>query len=222
MLKRISYPLTSRPPLYPGTPEIACTEGKSIGKGDGANTTIVTLSTHSGTHVDAPRHFCPGGKTTREMLSDHLTLFPVYCLDLPAEPKAAIRIPDLEPRVRDIPDARGIFLRTGMYRIRASNPGRYCRDHPWIHPEIPAFLRSACPALGLFGTDTISISSPAFRTEGRTCHKAFLCDRDPLLLAEDLDLSDPELTKGPFTVTIYPWLVEDLDGVPVFAFAELP
>jgi kynurenine formamidase len=221
MLKRISYPLSPRSPAYPGTPDISRADGKSIDKGDSANTSLLTLSTHAGTHIDAPRHFCHGGKTTREVLFDQLTVFPVYSVDIPVKPGAAIRIADLEHYAAKIPDAKGLLIRTGMFRIRASEPNRYCNDHPWIHPEVPAFLRAACPTLVLFGTDTISISNPQFRNEGRECHREFLCKDNPILLAEDLDLSDPGFIACRFSITIYPWIVDDLDGVPVHVFADI-
>ncbi|PKG32894.1 cyclase family protein [Methanoregula sp.] len=222
MLKRISYPLTPQSPLYPGTPEITRAEGKSIGRGDSANTSILTLSSHAGSHIDAPLHFCTEGRTTREILKDRLTISPVYCIDLPVKPATGIRIRDLEPYTRQIAGTKGLLIRTGMHRLRASDLGRYCNDHPWIHPEVPAFLRTTCPSLILLGIDTISISNPQFRSEGRQCHRAFLCHDNPILLAEDLDLSDSELSDVGFSVLIYPWIVDDLDGVPILAFAEIP
>ena len=222
MLKRITYPLSPQSPLYPGTPEISRSISKSMGRGDSANTSLLTLPTHAGSHIDAPLHFCPGGRNTREMLQDRFTLTPVYCIDIPAMSSIAIRIPDLEPYQRQIADAKGLLIRTGMYRQRSSNPGRYCSDHPWIHPEVPPFLRTACPSLHLFGTDTISISNPQFRTEGGECHRAFLCHDSPIILAEDLDLSDPGLPNIVLSLSIYPWIVDDLDGVPILAFAEIP
>jgi len=221
MLKRISYPINPQSPLYPGTPEFVCSKEKSIEKGDNSNTTILTFSSHTGTHIDAPHHFCPGGKTTREVLGNSLTLSPVYCIDFPKDSATPIRILDLEPHIWKMPGAKGILMRTGMSRFHSSDPKRYCRDHPWIHPEVPEFLRSTCPSLILFGTDTISISNPQFRPEGRECHRQFLCGARPILLAEDLDLSDPALVTGPFSVTFYPWIIDNLDGVPVLAFAEL-
>lgn len=222
MLKRISYPLSSQSPLYPGTQGIFRVDGKSILKGDSANTSLLTLSTHSGSHIDAPLHFCPGGKTTREILRDQLTLSPVYCLDIAAKPETAIRIADISHSATKIADAKGLLIRTGMFRTRTSKPDHYCTGHPWIHPELPEFLRISCPGLILFGTDTISISNPQFRNEGRECHRAFLCHEKPILLAEDLDLSDPDLVTNRFAMTIYPWIVDDLDGIPVHIVAEIP
>ena len=220
MLKQISYPIYSQSPLYLGTPPISCHEVKSIAKGDSANTTIISLSSHTGTHIDVPRHFCPGGKTVQDILGEKFELSPVYCIDVTAKPKNSIGISDIQPLIGQIPDAKGLLIRTGMHQFRATDNNRYCSGHPWIHPELPAFLRIAFPSIRLFGTDTISISNPQHRDEGRECHRAFLCGNRPILLAEDLNLSDPSLTSGSLIVTIYPWIVDKLDGVPVLAFAE--
>jgi kynurenine formamidase len=107
-----------------------------------------------------------------------------------------------------------------MFRYRNTDPEKYSSDHPYIHPELPEFLKSACPDLIVFGTDTISISNPQHRDKGKASHRAFLCSEKPVLLAEDLDLSDPALTAFSLAVTLYPWIVDELDGVPVLAFAE--
>ena len=107
-----------------------------------------------------------------------------------------------------------------MFRYRKTDPEKYCSGHPWIHPEIPEFLRTTCPKLRLFGTDTISISNPQHREDGTACHRAFLCGNNSIILAEDLDLSDQTLTTSPLVVIFYPWIVNDMDGVPVLAFAE--
>jgi arylformamidase len=221
MMKRISYPFSSKSPLYPGTPPTTFREIKSIAQGDSANTTLITLSSHAGTHIDVPRHFCPGGKTTREMLGTELSLSPVYCFDILAGTGTGIGITDLKPYASRLKDAAGIFIRTGMYRLRATDPETYMTGHPWIQPDLPQYLRSACPSLRMFGIDTISISNPQHRTEGRECHRAFLCREKPIIIAEDLDFSDPFLTSGPLSVTIIPWINDDLDGVPVQIFAEV-
>jgi len=219
---RISYPVSSKAPLYIGTPPVSFQPIKSIQRGDSANTTLISLSSHVGTHLDVPRHFCRGGKSVRDFFQDSTEIAPVYCLNIAKGPQEAVRITDLEPHLESVPDAAGLFLRTGMFALRAPNPDGYVSLHPWIHPEVPDYLRSVCPLLILFGTDTISISNPRYREEGRECHKSFLCGERPILLGEDLDLSNPGLLGGPFQVEIFPWIIDNLDGVPICAFAELP
>lgn len=217
---RLSYPVTRDTPLYPGTPAISCQPVKSLHQGDSSNTSLISFSSHTGTHIDVPRHFCPDGKTARDVLKVTTEISPVFCLNISTKPQEAIRIADLKPHLESVPDAAGLLIRTGMFRMRASDPARYITHHPWVHPEVPDYLRTICPSLLLFGTDTISISNPDFRSEGKECHRAFLCGEKPILLAEDLDLSDPDLMIGRMRLEIYPWIIDDLDGVPVQVFAD--
>lgn len=219
MLKKISYTLSAGSPLYPGTPAMELQSLRSMEKGDSANTTRISISGHAGTHIDLPSHFCPGGKTALELLGDHLQVAPVYCLDadIPAgQPVAASCL-------RGLPEDRrtaGIFVRTGMSRYRQDDPGRYAAEYPGVHPDLPLFLKDRYPLLKVFGIDTLSVSHPSRRTEGHACHRAFLCGDRPVLILEDLDLSDADLVAVPLAVHIYPWVRDRLDGVPVMVFAE--
>lgn len=206
--------------MYPGTPPVTFHEIRSIQKGDSANTTLLSLSTHTGTHIDVPRHFCPAGKTVREIIGEMLDLAPVFCVDIPVGPGSPIGVPDIRPFIGRLRGAAGLLVRTGMYMVRATDPKMYCNNHPWIHPDVPSYLRLECPSLRLFGTDTISVTSPSHRNEGRECHRVFLCDDNPILIAEDLDVSDPLLSSAPLHVSIYPWISDAPDGIPVQVFAD--
>jgi arylformamidase len=219
---KISYPLTSSSPLYPGTPPIEYHAIKSIEYGDSANTTSIVVPTHAGSHIDVPRHFCHQGDSVKKIFQSSLEIFPVYCIDVQTHREKFIRIADIEPNIYHCRDAVGILFRTGMFHHRSKDSSRYCHEHPGIHPKIPDFLKKTCPSLKIFGIDTISISNPQYREEGRECHKRFLCGDNPILLAEDLDLSDPRLLSGPLNLEIFPWIIDDLDGVPICAFVELP
>jgi arylformamidase len=58
----ISLPITSEMPTWPGDPR---PEFKAVSTLDmaGIQVSQLTLGTHTGTHLDAPRHFIPGGRT---------------------------------------------------------------------------------------------------------------------------------------------------------------
>jgi len=134
-----------------------------------------------------------------------------------AEP---IRIYDLLPHLDAIRASRALFIRTGSGRLRESDPDAYAREHPWVHHEVPGFLRMENPALRLFGIDTISVAIPAEPEEGAEAHRAFLCDSHHIFLLEDVDLSYGRLLEEPWTLRIYPMVFDDLEGVPVVALAE--
>jgi len=221
MIVPVSYPLDGASPLYPGTPPMTITPQKSMATGDSANTSMISFSSHAGTHIDAPRHFCPDGASVSAVLAPETIFDPAVCIDLPREGDTPIGAGDLRPFLPGIRDAEALLIRTGMCRLRQEHPERYASSHPWVHPGVPDLLRRQCPDLRLFGLDTISISTPSHRNEGRESHRSFLCGSPPILLLEDVDLTTELLAGSPFTLRIYPVVHDDLDGVPVVALARV-
>ena len=219
MIIPISYPLNTGTPLYPGTSGIKIVAEKSMSRGDSANTSIITMSSHAGTHVDVPRHFCQKGRSVFDTFQRVNSFSPTYCIILPAIADQGIRADDLIELISEKGDAEAILIRTGSCELRSTDPASYASEHPWVHADVAELLRKGCPKLRLLGIDTISISTPAHRLEGRNSHRAFLCHKNPICLLEDADLSSV-LSVDRFTLTLFPWLIEDLDSVPVTAFLK--
>lgn len=225
MPRLISYPLSRSAPLYPGTPPLGISQSKSIAAGDSSHTSMITFSSHSGTHIDLPRHFCQNGAVVTDILSPETIFAPVFCIDLPLEgdqPITPDNLKELLSQIDGIRNAAALLIRTGAFRLRAISPDLYASVHPWVHPALPAYLRQVCPQLRVFGMDTISIATPLHREEGRAVHRAFLCEAHLILLLEDLDLSSKELLDGAFRLRLYPIVYDNLDGVPVIAVADIP
>src|SRR3989475_10217458 len=57
----VSVPLDANLPSYPGNTPFTLEPIKRIARGDSSNVSTLHLSAHSGTHVDAPRHFFDAG-----------------------------------------------------------------------------------------------------------------------------------------------------------------
>src|SRR5215510_7534535 len=57
----ITAPLSPSLPVYPGDPEVTITPIAQLQWGDAANVSRLVLSSHTGTHLDAPRHFFEEG-----------------------------------------------------------------------------------------------------------------------------------------------------------------
>jgi len=219
MIISLSYPITKKTPLYPNTPPIVINPFRSIKQGDSANTSIITFSNHLGTHIDAPSHFCQQGKTILNCLEYDSSFFPTYCIQVQKFASNEICVNDLVGSIPYISDAEAVLIKTGWHNIRKDDPERYSNDHPWVSPEVPSFLRLECPNLRLFGLDQISVSSVLHRTKGHDCHRKFLCEEKSILLLEDLNLSDIQI-KGSFWLHIYPYIIDDIDGIPVVGILE--
>jgi len=58
----LSVPINEQTPVYPGDPKTQIQATGSL-ENDGFQDHVVTLGTHVGTHMDAPAHMIPEGKT---------------------------------------------------------------------------------------------------------------------------------------------------------------
>jgi arylformamidase len=68
----ISLILHSSMVHWPGDPPFSIAPVKSLDQGDSSNLSLVRMGTHTGTHVDAPRHFIPNGPAISEVPLDVL------------------------------------------------------------------------------------------------------------------------------------------------------
>ena len=67
-------------PAWPGTPRFKKIFEKQIEQGDDCNSSILTMDSHAGTHIDAPFHFLKGKKTA-EQLDLNKLMGPALVLD---------------------------------------------------------------------------------------------------------------------------------------------
>jgi len=142
------------------------------------------------------------------------------CIGIPKAGGEPIRIHDLLPHLDVIRGVRALFIRTGCGNSRESDPGAYAGGaRPWIHHEVPGFLRMQNAGLRLLGVDAISIATPTEPEEGAKARRAFLCDHPHIFLLEDVDLSYDRLLEGPWVLRLYPVVFDDLEAVPVVALA---
>jgi arylformamidase len=221
VIVRVSYPLTMAIPLYPGTPPLIRKSHRSIVNGDVSNHFLAGFSLHSGTHIDAPLHFCPMGSSVADVLGPENSYYPAYCWDITRGTDQRITVSDLHSIDHAAyTKAQAILIRTGLCHIRSSCPEDYARKNPVIDPDVAAFLRSAYPCLKLIGIDAISVANYLHKEEGRSCHREFLCRNPPILILEDADLADDRLMQKPFTLTLYPVLLDNIEATPVIAIAE--
>jgi len=59
----VSLPIAETLVSWPGDPTVRISRFSDLEKGDQATVSEICMGVHSGTHIDAPAHFIPGGKT---------------------------------------------------------------------------------------------------------------------------------------------------------------
>lgn len=147
----LTYPLSAGMPVYPGDPQVEVDEVLTI-PADGCSVRSVHLGTHSGTHLDAPAHVIPDGRTVDRVLPGELT-----------GPAAVLQPPDLVPGQRiDAAMLAAAWGETGGYPpvvLVATGWDRYWgTDDYQRHPVLTTDAASALVAVGVhvIGVDTAS------------------------------------------------------------------
>ena len=62
----LSHPLATGMPVYPGDPAVTIAPAPTVAA-DGVAVARLDLGSHAGTHLDAPVHVIPGGRTVEEI-----------------------------------------------------------------------------------------------------------------------------------------------------------
>ena len=222
-MNNLTYPLCNDTPVYGGGESPAIKPGKRILADDSCNTLEISLTNHTGTHIDLPAHFDATGKTLTDYPAGFWYTEKIECLFMDMNktylPGELIDRVVFEQLIRDNIncDTEVILLKTGFCEKRDSEI--YWKEPPGIDPQLPDFLRETFPRLKFFGMDLISVSSFANREAGRQAHKAFLKHSRPILPIEDMNLcSLPETLSN---MLIAPLYIKDADGAPCTVFANI-
>jgi kynurenine formamidase len=212
---RLSYPITESMPLYPGTRPVLIEKTKTIQKGDSCNTLFISLSNHTGTHIDAPRHFFDSGRSIDDYDIEELIFRKPEIIDCPKGPAGVIGVEDLQGSTNKT-DVDFLIIRTGFSAIRQKDVYAYCHQNPCLEPEAAQWLKSSIPRLRAVAIDCISFSSPLHREMGREIHKILLGNNEgrskPICLIEDLNM--PAAIHQLDEVQIFPLIITGADAAP--------
>ena len=187
---------------YPGDPVVSIERTSDMRHGDVSNLSIVSMSTHTGTHVDPPIHFVEGGATIDAMPLETL-VGEALVVDLRgvgtigAEELEALELPaDVE---------RLLFLTDWSARWAEPSPA-FPDVVTCVSAEGARWLIAR--GIRLVGTDFISIEGaddPTFPV-----HRALLGAN--IAIVEGLDLRD--VPAGRYTLWCLPLKIQDGDGGP--------
>lgn len=222
MLIKLSYNLSEQTPFHSSLPKPKLNQIYHLAQGDACNSFYFTTSNHAGTHVDAPRHFNPNGRTITDYDLDEFVFRRPSVLDVTVRDGELITPDTLAPAVDGAPTQSDFLLvRTGFGKHRPDER-RYIDQGPGFGPAAAAYLMLGFPALRAIAMDFASVSSPSHEEAGAEAHRIFLgCTsyaERPLLLIEDALIPDdlPDLQR----VVLMPWLFDGLDSAPCTLFAE--
>jgi arylformamidase len=198
----ISVPNGPRQHVYPGDPPPRIEQAKAIRAGDVCNVSLLTMGSHTGTHVDAPYHFIDGAARLGDVPLDRM-VGEALVVDLRGR------------RCVDATDVAAAPLRTGdILLCRTDNSERWAaaefqRDFAYLTEDAAAVLVER--GVRAVGIDYLSIEQ--FGSSDFPVHHRLL--GAGVFVIEGLDLRGVEV--GRYTLVCLPLKFGDLDGAPARA-----
>ena len=194
--------------VFPGDPGVRIDIDRGFPDHEYQVSTIC-FGSHTGTHMDAPRHFLPDGATVSEI---GLQSFAGEAICVKpglrqSEGKTIIELSEAQ-RQGIFTDDRIIFS-TG-WEQKAGSP-EYFGDYPVFSDELIAFLLEKRPLL--IGADLPTLSGPG---DPFHMHREFFQNRT--VFVEGL-VRTGELPEGRFFFSAAPLKIKNGDGSPVRAYA---
>jgi arylformamidase len=190
---------------WPGTPEIGVGLLSDVEKGDPYSIRSLALDSHTGTHVDAPAHFVPGGATI-DMMPPGITCGRARVFDI-GDP---ISIKPEELSLFEIARGERVIFKT-INSWRCWQKDDFFEDY--VHLSYEAAVYLVKHEVAMVGIDYLSIAS--FETEVMIAtHRKLL--KAGIYIIEGLDLRG--VGAGDYEILALPLRLAGGDGSPCRAF----
>lgn len=149
----LSNSINEEMPVWPSFSSVRCEQTDWAAR-DGFTMEEVSMTTHTGTHIDAPLHFIPEGKTLNEFPLETF-MGEGVAIDLtPKEPRDPITVNDLEPFESKISNGDVVVLHTNWNRYYGRTP-EWLFEYPFLTGDAAEYLVSLEPKA--VGIDTPSV-----------------------------------------------------------------
>lgn len=196
----ISYPLSEDMIYWPQDPVPPDVKTGTHSTEEGTITmSQMTINTHHGTHVDAPRHFCPDGTTIDEMPLGAI-MGPVRVIEI----KDTELIKPEELAAHDIQPGERVLFKTvnsSYYKL-----GKFVEDFVHISNEAANFLKDK--KVSVVGIDYLAVGSFKDRASLIEVHQTLL--GNGIWIVEALDLSGVE--PGSYEIICLPIRIKQGDA----------
>ena len=205
----LTYVISPHMPVYPGTegPTLspACTHEK-----DGFQETLLSMYSHTGTHMDAPAHVLAGRASLDELPASQFVgkATVIRCDDLGEGGKITMEHLRKNPAAEQ---ADFLLFHTGWGKYWGKP--EYFGNYPCVTNQVVDFLiQTGKKGVGL---DTISLDPIA----SLTLHRQLLSTNKAVIIENLCNLD--KLPQGLFTFCALPLRYENADGSPIRAVAIL-
>ncbi len=188
--------------VWPKSPKTEFYNHKSINKGDSCNNTNLFMNVHSGTHVDAPRHFFENGIAVDELPLERLC-GEAFVLDLSCEEK--LKVEHFEEKLRKENNIYKLLIKTKNSQNLTQSNGTFKEDYVAIDDAIAKYLVGS--NINFIGIDYFSIQPFGVQS---MVHKILL--EKEIIIAEGLNLYN--VGQGYYEMFCLPLKLTAVDGAP--------
>ncbi|MEP6689980.1 MAG: cyclase family protein [Gemmatimonadaceae bacterium] len=199
----VSIPVRDGGVCYPGNPEIRITPQQAISTGAGANVSAISFGSHTGTHVDAVKHFIDDGETV-----DDIPLEKMFGSAVLIEFAGEVRSVTATMLGRhDLRGHRRVLIKTRNSALQARP--EFVPDYTYLAPDGAAYLVDL--GVQLVGVDYLSVEQ--FHSGHHKTHRTLL--GAGVVIVEGLALLEPP--PGLYQFICLPLRLAGLDGAPARA-----
>jgi arylformamidase len=195
----VSVPLAAGIPAYPGNPDFELQPVKRISAGGSSNVSRLIMGTHTGTHVDAPRHFFDDGAGVDALPLD-LLLGRSRVVEVTK--RGAVGADELA--AAGLREDLRVLLKTSNSALW--NGEGFHQDYTYLSEGGARYLVDQ--GVKVIGIDYLSIEQ--FKKQGAPAHRALLSQG--VVIIEGLNLAEVE--PGMYEMYCLPLRVVGGDGAP--------
>jgi len=207
----LTLTVSEKIPTFPGSPKPNFIEWETIAK-DGYNLELLFLSSHTGTHIDAPFHFVKNGKKIHEILPERLVNEAIM-IKVRKKANQAISKSDIqkfEQKNGKIDNGSTIVFQTGWQKNLSKE--FYFTRNPGLSASAAKYLVSK--KINLVGIDSPSIDLG--RDSKFSVHH--ILAKNNILIVENLANLN-KINSTNFHLITTPLKLKNATGSPIRAFA---
>ena len=204
----ISIPISPSMVVWPGDPNVSIKKISEIKRGDTANVSEISMSVHSGTHIDSPNHFIDNEKTIEQIPLEKM-VGKVFVMEFDDKTRV-INKTALEDhaQLKALLDVKKILFKTSNSSKSLLMQENFVKNYVGIDKSGAQFLAEF--NLDLIGVDYLSVAS---FNETETPHQILL--KNQIVLLEGINLHD--IPPGYYKLYCLPLPLLGSDGAPARA-----
>lgn len=200
--------ISSDMPVFPGTEKPIFHKANTLEK-DGFIEKKITMFSHTGTHMDAPAHMLPGGKTLDKYHISHFS-GKAFAIDLKENEEHVISVKSIRKYQNILEKVDFVLFNTGWNKFWGQD--KYFKGFPTLSEEAALWLCGF--NLKGVGVDVITIDP----IESKTFPVHHIFFKNNMIVIENLTGLD-QIEAEIFFFICMPLKIDESDGSPIRAVA---